>query len=34
MTDHSIFAFAGLWEQWENPEEQLVETCSTRSAAG
>jgi len=28
MADESIFAFAGLWEQWKNPEGQLVETCS------
>jgi putative SOS response-associated peptidase YedK len=28
MADDSIFAFAGLWEQWENPTGQLVETCS------
>lgn len=28
MADDSIFAFAGLWETWKNPEGQLVETCS------
>jgi putative SOS response-associated peptidase YedK len=28
MADDSIFAFAGLWEQWKNPEGHLVETCS------
>jgi putative SOS response-associated peptidase YedK len=28
MADESLFAFAGLWEQWKNPEGQLVETCS------
>jgi putative SOS response-associated peptidase YedK len=28
MADESIFAFAGIWEQWKNPEGQLVETCS------
>jgi putative SOS response-associated peptidase YedK len=28
MADESIFAFAGLWEQWKNPEGQLIETCS------
>jgi putative SOS response-associated peptidase YedK len=28
MADDSIFAFAGLWEQWKNPAGQLVETCS------
>ena len=28
MADDSIFAFAGLWETWKNPEGLLVETCS------
>jgi putative SOS response-associated peptidase YedK len=28
MADESIFAFAGLWEQWKNPEGNMVETCS------
>jgi len=28
MADDSIFAFAGIWEQWKNPAGQLVETCS------
>jgi putative SOS response-associated peptidase YedK len=28
MADDSIFAFAGLWETWKNPDGQLVETCS------
>jgi putative SOS response-associated peptidase YedK len=28
MADDSIFAFAGIWEQWNNPGAQLVETCS------
>jgi putative SOS response-associated peptidase YedK len=28
MANDSLFAFAGLWEQWKNPEGQLVETCS------
>jgi putative SOS response-associated peptidase YedK len=23
-----IFAFAGIWDQWKNPEGRLVETCS------
>ena len=26
--DESIFAFAGIWEQWKNPEGNMVETCS------
>jgi putative SOS response-associated peptidase YedK len=32
MTDDSIFAFAGLWEQWKNPAGQRVETCSIITA--
>jgi putative SOS response-associated peptidase YedK len=28
MADESIFAFAGIWEQWKNPEGEIVETCS------
>jgi putative SOS response-associated peptidase YedK len=28
MADNSIFAFAGIWETWKNPEGRLVETCS------
>lgn len=28
MDDDSIFAFAGIWEQWKNPEGRMVETCS------
>lgn len=28
MADDSILAFAGIWEQWKNPEGELVETCS------
>jgi putative SOS response-associated peptidase YedK len=28
MADDSIFAFAGIWEQWKNPEVRLIETCS------
>jgi putative SOS response-associated peptidase YedK len=28
MADDSIFAFAGIWEQWKNPEGNIVETCS------
>jgi putative SOS response-associated peptidase YedK len=28
MADDSIFAFAGIWEQWKSPKGQLVETCS------
>jgi putative SOS response-associated peptidase YedK len=28
MADDSIFAFAGIREQWKNPKGRLVETCS------
>lgn len=28
MADDSSFAFAGLCEQWKNPEGQLADTCS------
>lgn len=29
MADRSTFAFAGLWEHWESPEEgKLVESCT------
>ena len=28
MADDSLFAFAGIWERWKNPEGQWIETCS------
>jgi putative SOS response-associated peptidase YedK len=28
MADDSLFAFAGIWEQWKNPAGQCVESCS------
>ena len=28
MADDSIFAFAGIWDSWRNPEGQTIETCS------
>lgn len=28
MADHGLFALAGLWERWEGPEEQVLETFS------
>jgi putative SOS response-associated peptidase YedK len=28
MADDSIFAFAGLWEQWQSPAGQPIDTCS------
>jgi putative SOS response-associated peptidase YedK len=28
MADDSIFAFAGIWDSWRNPEGQTIKTCS------
>jgi putative SOS response-associated peptidase YedK len=28
LADDSVFAFAGIWDRWMNPERELVETCS------
>jgi putative SOS response-associated peptidase YedK len=28
MADDSIFAFAGIWDSWRNPESKAIETCS------
>lgn len=28
MIDDSVFAFAGLWERWQSPAGDLVETCT------
>jgi putative SOS response-associated peptidase YedK len=28
MSDNSIFAFAGIWDSWRNPQGQMIETCS------
>jgi len=28
LADDSVFAFAGIWDRWRNPERELVETCS------
>jgi hypothetical protein len=26
--DDSLFAFAGLWDRWKNPQGEALETCS------
>lgn len=28
MRDGRIFAFAGLWDRWESPDEDVIETCT------
>jgi putative SOS response-associated peptidase YedK len=28
MADDGLFAFAGLWDRWKNPEGNTVETCT------
>lgn len=28
MADDDIFAFAGIWDSWRNPEGKVIETCS------
>jgi putative SOS response-associated peptidase YedK len=28
MLDDSVFAFAGLWERWRDPTNEVVETCT------
>ena len=28
MRDERLFAFAGLWDRWESPEEEAIETCT------
>jgi putative SOS response-associated peptidase YedK len=28
MADDSIFAFAGIWDRWKNPQGEMIETCS------
>jgi putative SOS response-associated peptidase YedK len=28
LADDSVFAFAGLWDRWRNPEREVIETFS------
>ncbi len=31
--DHDVFALAGIWERWEYPGQQVLETCSILTTA-
>ena len=33
MRDGRIFAFAGLWDRWESPDEGVIETCAILTTA-
>jgi putative SOS response-associated peptidase YedK len=33
MHDDRIFAFAGLWDRWEGPDEGAIETCTILTTA-
>ncbi len=33
MADEGLFAFAGIWERWKDPEGKWVETCSIITTA-
>ena len=33
MRDSHPFAFAGLWDRWESPEEGVIETCTILTTA-
>ena len=33
MRDERLFAFAGLWDRWESPDEGAVETCAILTTA-
>jgi putative SOS response-associated peptidase YedK len=28
MRDERVFAFAGLWDRWDSPDEGVIETCA------
>jgi putative SOS response-associated peptidase YedK len=34
MRDGRLFAFAGLWDRWESPDGDVVETCTILTTAG
>jgi putative SOS response-associated peptidase YedK len=33
MRDKRLFAFAGLWDRWESPDEGVIETCTILTTA-
>jgi len=33
MRDGRLFAFAGLWDRWESPDEGVIETCAILTTA-
>jgi len=33
MRDRRLFAFAGLWDRWEGPDEVVIETCTILTTA-
>jgi len=33
MQDHSLFAFAGIWDRWKPPQGPIVETCAIVTTA-
>jgi putative SOS response-associated peptidase YedK len=33
MRDGQLFAFAGLWDRWESPDKDVIETCTILTTA-
>ncbi len=33
MRDDRLFAFAGLWDRWESPDKDVIETCTILTTA-
>jgi len=33
MRDERLFAFAGLWDRWESPDDGVIETCAILTTA-